>query len=397
MEDTDIIISGGGIAGLLAALALGAEGYNILICDPKPIAHSDGDDLADLRTTAYLQPAQGLMQELGFWDDIALWAMPLDVMRLVDAGGTDNTIREIADFNANEISALPFGWNIANWRMRRVLANALMQHANITFLEGVGVTHIFTRESAALIQLSDQRRFEAALVVGADGRDSFVRDAVGITAQTTRYGQTAIVFVVGHEKRHEQISTEIHQSGGPFTLVPLPDHNGRPASSVVWMDFTGDQHTRMTLDDATFAQQATARSAHVLGDLTLLSKRQTWPIITRKAHSLIAERTALIAEAAHVIPPIGAQGLNMSVNDILALRDAARSHPLGGTNMLQAYAKARSFDIGLRIRGVDALNRAAMTRSDNLKAMRLLGLQTLHGIAPIRRAAMELGLGAAPR
>ena len=393
MTQTDIFISGGGIAGLMAALTFGASGYHVTCVDPKPIVDDAADPLADLRTAAYLQPAQALMAELGFWDQIAPWATELQIMRLVDAGGPDGTVRETADFDASEISELPFGWNIANWRMRQALAGAVAAQDNVTFLTGAHVTHVLTRNAEARITLSDGTYYTTSLLIGADGRDSFVRSAVGIDANTTRYGQKALVFMVTHPERHQNTSTEIHMSGGPFTLVPLPDLQGKPASSVVWMDFAAACDARRTLDEAAFNFEATKRSANVLGELTLVSPIQSWPIITRSSDSLIAERTALIAEAAHVIPPIGAQGLNMSINDTVALRDAANIHALGTPEMLQSYAKRRKPDIALRVRGIDLLNRAAMTNDANLKALRLKGLQTLHGVAPIRKIMMQTGLG----
>ncbi|MEM0976799.1 MAG: FAD-dependent monooxygenase [Pseudomonadota bacterium] len=394
MIETDVFIAGGGIAGLLAALTFGADGKNVTCADPKAIVDDSEDPLADQRTTAYLQPAQTLMEELDLWDVIAPWAMGLQVMRLADAGGDDGALREVVDFDAAEISDLPFGWNIANWRMRRTLASAISARPNITFLSGVYVKSVLTRSTEARITLSDGLQITTPLLIGADGRDSFVREAVGINAKTTRYGQKALVFTVTHSERHQNISTEIHQSGGPFTLVPLPDFEGRPASSVVWMDFASECTRRMSLSRQDFAAEATGRSGHALGALELVSDRQVWPIITREASHLKAERTALMAEAAHVIPPIGAQGLNMSVADILALREAAHAHTLGSASMLTQYASARAADIAFRIRGIDALNRAAMTRSPNLQALRLKGLQTLHGVKPIRRMAMQTGLGA---
>ncbi|MEM9716082.1 MAG: FAD-dependent monooxygenase [Pseudomonadota bacterium] len=394
MIETDIFIAGGGIAGLMVALAFGADGHNVVVADPNRIITTNADPLADLRTTAYLQPAQALMSDLGFWDQIADWATPLQIMRLVDAGAPDGNIRETADFDASEIGDLPFGWNIANWRMRQALSKAIEAKPNVTFLEGVAVSNLLTREREARVTLSDGTSYLCQMIIGADGRESFVREASGIGAKTTRYGQKGIVFVVSHTERHQNISTEIHQSGGPFTLVPLPDHEGQPASAVVWMDFAAECDRRMRLNEADFAAEATLRSAHVLGTLKLVSRLQAWPIITRQADALTAERTALIAEAAHVIPPIGAQGLNMSINDILALRDASHAHPMGSDAMLKEFSQKRAPDIALRIRGIDILNRAAMTQSENLKALRLMGLQSLHGIGPVRRAAMELGLGA---
>jgi len=394
MTETDIFIAGGGIAGLLAALAFADDGHTVTCVDPKPIVDDQDDPLADLRTTAYLQPAQRLMGDLGLWTQIAPWATDLQVMRLVDAGGPDGTVRETADFNASEISDLPFGWIIPNWRMRKTLAQAIADQDRITFVTGAEVTHLLTRNTEVRVTLSNGARYQSKLLIGADGRDSFVRNAVGIEAKTTRYGQKAVVFMVTHPERHQNISTEIHRSGGPFTLVPLPDLNGTPASAVVWMDFAEACARRMAVDDNTFNAEATERSAGVLGPLTLVSPRQSWPIISREAQALTAERTALIAEAAHVIPPIGAQGLNMSINDIIALREASHIHAVGSQPMLQNFERRRKPDIALRVRGIDLLNRAAMTTDPNFKALRLKGLQTLHGIAPIRRLAMETGLGA---
>ncbi|MEO0342417.1 MAG: FAD-dependent monooxygenase [Pseudomonadota bacterium] len=394
MKQTDIFISGGGIAGLLAALALGAERYNVTCVDPNPIVDNSDDPLADLRTAAYLQPAQTLLAQLGLWDALEPWATELQIMRLADAGGREGTIREVADFNAQEIGSKPFGWNIPNWRMRKIIAREIEARPNINFIAKTQVTSVFTRDGEARIALSNEAPFTAQLLVGADGRDSFVREAVGIRAKTTRYGQKALVFMVTHAWRHENISTEVHRSGGAFTLVPLPDYKGSPASAVVWMDFSAECDRRMAITDAAFNSEATERSGEVLGDLSIVSRRQSWPIITRRAARLTAERTALIAEAAHVMPPIGAQGLNMSVNDILALKDASLRHGLGTSDMLRDYERAREGDIMLRQTGIDLLNRAAMTRSENLQALRLKGLQTLHGFAPLRRSAMELGLGA---
>ena len=394
MNETDIFIAGGGIAGLLAALTFGADSHNVVVADPNKIVLGDNDPLADLRTTAYLQPAQALIAELGFWSQISNWATPLQIMRLVDAGAEDGSVRETADFDASEIGDLPFGWNVANWRMRKVLSEAIAARPNITFVEGASVTSILARQTEVRITLGNGDMYPSALLIGADGRDSFVREASGISARTTRYGQKAIVFVVNHTERHQNVSTEVHRSGGPFTLVPLPDHDGKPASAVVWMDFAAECDRRIKMDEDAFAEEATERSAEVLGKLSLVTKRQAWPIISRQSDALIAERTALIAEAAHVIPPIGAQGLNMSINDILALREASQAHPLGSDEMLNDFARSRSADIALRVRGIDMLNRAAMTQSENLKALRLMGLQSLHGIGPVRRAAMELGLGA---
>src|SRR5690606_27539509 len=131
-----------------------------------------------------------------------------------------------------------------------------------------------------------------------------------------RYGQKAVVFAVTHDHPHGGMSTEVHRAGGPFTLVPLPDLDGRPCSSVVWMAEGPEALRLAALPEDDFAAAATDRSAWVYGPLRLAAKRQVWPIISQIAHRLTGPRAALVAEAAHVVPPIGAQGLNMSLADI---------------------------------------------------------------------------------
>ncbi len=194
------------------------------------------------------------------------------------------------------------------------------------------------------------RVIDCRLVVGADGRDSAVREAAGIAARTTRYGQKSLAFTATHPMPHDNISTEIYHYGGPFTMVPLADIDGRPASAIVWMNAGPRSAELLGLDPAAFNAEMTARSGGLFGPLELASRRGIFPIITQRAERLTAERTALVAEAAHVLPPIGAQGLNTSLNDIAALMQAARDHPgaLGEPQMLAAYARARHTDIARR-------------------------------------------------
>lgn len=198
-----------------------------------------------------------------------------------------------------------------------------------------------------------------------------------------------------HARPHEGVSTEVHRAGGPFTLVPLPDHEGRPCSAVVWME-TGPEVIRLAgLPAEPFSAAATLRSAEVMGVLRLVSRRQVWPVISQIAARMTARRLALVAEAAHVVPPIGAQGLNMSLRDIAVLRDLAMADPagLGGAAMLEAYSRARQADLRLRVTGIDMLGRISMNGAPGLRDLRAAGLRLLHDVAPLRRGLMRLGLG----
>ncbi len=396
VTQTDIFISGGGVAGLCAAAAFGAAGFQVVIADPAPPITDAATQGADLRTTAFLQPARTLLEQAGVWARLAPDAAPLQIMRIVDAGGVDPVPRVTRDFDAADISDEPFGWNLSNWLLRRELVARLAELPNVDFRTGVGFAGMLTRTTQARVTLTDASRITAKLVIGADGRSSPVREAVGINVRTTRYGQKAVTFAVTHNAPHDNVSTEVHRSGGPFTLVPLPDHEGRPCSAVVWMEDGPEALRLAALPEADFNAEATARSAGTYGPLTLASRRMVWPIISQIADRMTAERTALMAEAAHVVPPIGAQGLNMSLADLSCLLDLAKAAPdrLGDAQMLAAYASRRHREVQVRVRGVDLLNRASQMENPLLRDLRAKGVEALYGLAPVRKTLMRLGLGA---
>ena len=392
---TDIVISGGGVAGLTAAAAFGSAGFNVICVDPEPPITSATATGADLRSTAFLQPSVEVLEAAGLWHKLSPHAAPLQIMRIIDAGGEANEPRRIKDFNASDVSDQPFGYNLPNWLLRREMVARLAELPNVDFRPGVATKSILTRQTEARVTLTDGTNISARLLIGADGRNSFVRQALGISVKTWRYGQKALTFAVTHPIPHDNISTEIHRSGGPFTLVPLPDRDGMPASAVVWMT-EGPEIQRLAALDATeFEAAINARSCHILGPLTLASPRMVWPIISQMAAALTGERTALMAEAAHVMPPIGAQGLNMSLTDISTLLTLANATPgkLGDAEMLQAYERARHRDIQTRVIGIDALNRASMLGAPALRDLRGAALNALYAVTPLRKALMRTGLG----
>ncbi len=348
---------------------------------------------SDLRTTAFLQPAQQFLEAAGIWARVAPDATPLQIMRIVDIGTQAHVTR---DFNAADISDLPFGWNLPNWILRREMVARLAELPNVDFRPGIGFARMLARTNEAIVTLSDNSQIATKLVIGADGRNSVVRQTAGIDVKTTRYGQKALTFAVTHDAPHDNISTEIHRSGGPFTLVPLPDHDGKPCSAVVWMEYGAEVNRLAALPDSAFETAANDRSAYLYGPLKLASRRSVWPIISQIADRLTAPRTALVAEAAHVMPPIGAQGLNMSLRDLSCLLDLAKAQPdvLGTPSMLDTYARKRHPDIRLRVTGIDALNRASIAGSPTMQALRTKGIEALYGVAPVRRTLMQMGLGA---
>jgi 2-octaprenyl-6-methoxyphenol hydroxylase len=391
----DILISGGGIAGLTAAATFAAKNLSVICVDPRTPVTDRNTIGSDLRTTAFLQPAKALLETAGIWSRLAPYATPLQIMRIIDAGGAVPEPRVVREFNATEISDLPFGWNLPNWLLRREMLARLEGLPNANFRAGIGTQSLFTRTNEARVTLTDGSKVSCRLVLACDGRSSPMREAAGIGVKTTRYGQKALAFAVTHPQSHENVSTEIHRSGGPFTLVPLPDLDGRPSSAIVWMERNANADALTSMDEPAFEAAMNERSCAVLGPLKLASRRTLWPIISQSAERLSGERVALMAEAAHVVPPIGAQGLNMSLSDLGTLLELAMARPsgLGDTAMLDAYHRARHSDIGLRVAGIDALNRASMAEARPLRDMRAAGLAALYSLPQVRRTLMQMGLG----
>jgi 2-octaprenyl-6-methoxyphenol hydroxylase len=271
----------------------------------------------------------------------------------------------------------------------------LAELPNVSFRPGIGFARMLAREAEALVTLTDGSQIAAKLVVGADGRNSPVREALGIAAKTIRYGQKALAFAVAHDIPHHNVSTEVHRKGGPFTLVPLPDRNGRPASAVVWME-TGPEVARLAaLPVSDFEAEMTARSAGILGPLTLLTRRSVWPIISQIAERMSGPRAVLMAEAAHVVPPIGAQGLNMSLADLRTLLDLVNRHRAdpGTRAVTETFHRARHLEVQARVTGIDVLNRASMAETPLLRDLRARGLEALYSARPVRQMLMRAGLG----
>jgi 2-octaprenyl-6-methoxyphenol hydroxylase len=392
IEDIDILISGGGIAGLITAAAFGADGFSVLCVDPAPPVTDEGAAGADLRSTAFLTPSVQLLEKIGLWERLAPYATALQVMRIVDAGGAEPTPRMTREFDAAEIGGQPFGWNLPNWLLRREISARLEQLQTVRFQPGTGTANVQTRDDGALVTLSDGRRIRARLLIGADGRNSPVRQALGIGVRTLRYGQKALAFAVTHDRPHHNVSTEVHRSGGPFTLVPLPDREGRPSSAIVWMENGRETARLAALPADEFEAEVNARSAGVLGHLSVATRLTEWPIISQIADRFTGPRTALIAEAAHVLPPIGAQGLNMSLADLGALLELSKADP-GSAGSLARFERTRRPDAYARLLGIDALNRASQAQLRPLRDLRAAALGGLYGIAPVRRLMMKAGLG----
>lgn len=391
---TDILIAGGGIAGLTAAAALAHAGRKVTLVSPAPPVVEEAGDGSDLRSTAFLQPARTLFDAAGLWPYLEDKAVPLEGLRIVDTVGWPPTTRDSREFRASDIVDGPFGWNLLNVHTNAALMRGLDGRAGIDLRFRTSFAEMVQRDSEVIVRLSTGDRIRASLVLGMDGRNSAVRQAAGIDVSITRYGQTALAFTVSHPIPHGNVSTEIYNVGGPFTMVPLPDVNGSPASAIVWMNPSAEARRVAALPKHEVEALASERSCYSFGPLTLLSDLRPWPIVAQRAAALTAQRTAILAEAAHVVPPIGAQGLNTSLNDLAALLKAMEgAEDPGADSVLDAYARARQGDIARRVAAIDLFNRVTRSGLPALQSLRLTGLKAVFDAAPVRKAVMRAGMG----
>lgn len=380
----DVMICGGGVPGLALSLLLGRLGLRVVVVDPVPPA---AEPVTDSRTSALMVSAVNIMRATGAWADCLPYGAALETLRIVDAGHQ-------VDFQASEIGQPFFGVNMPNGVSRTILARHVRtQSQSITFLCPASLRAYESDDMGVTATLTDDTTIRARLLVGADGRNALTRTLAGIELWERDYGQNAITAIIDHSRSHDHISTEFHRSGGPFTLVPLPGQQ----CSVVWVEYAADAERFMTLRRDDFETALQERTESMLGKISLVGSPTSWPLKAMRAKTLTAPRLALVAEAAHVLHPLGAQGLNLSLRDIAVLAeeiaDAARCGlDIGSKAVLDRYEFRRRADVFTRSLGTDSLNRMVSNDVSLLKTLRGAGLQTVKNLPPLRRFAMSEGV-----
>ncbi|QEL21568.1 UbiH/UbiF family hydroxylase [Bosea sp. F3-2] len=378
-DPVDIAIVGAGAVGLAAALALSREGRSVALLGPVATPR-------DGRTVALLDGSWRLLAELGVQDALLAKSAPLSLMRLVDDSGS--LFRQPpVEFRASEIGLEAFGWNIENADLTTILADKVGKLPGLRMIPGF--VRAIEPEADGIRLSGDGFALQARLVIGADGRNSQVRAAAGIESRDWRYPQVALTGIFEHRRDHREASTEFHTRQGPCTLVPLPGRR----SSLVWLLEPSEAENITALDDAAFALRVERQVQSLLGAMTVSGPRGKVPMGGLSVDRFGADRMTLIGEAAHVFPPIGAQGLNLGLRDVAALRDALEgaSDP-GSEAVIAAYDAARQTDVRLRTGAVDALNRTLLTDLLPADLMRGAGLLALSQIGPLRRFVMRQGL-----
>jgi len=383
-ESCEVVIVGGGPAGLTAAIALAGAGLATTLVARRPPA-------PDHRTTALLAGSVTALELVGVWPCCRQHAGPLRVMRIVDDTARLLRAPEVS-FVADEIGLDAFAQNIEN---RHLVAALEARARELAALELIDDEADVVEVAAAqvTVTLKGGGTVLARLAIGADGRHSRCRTAAGIEVESRSYPQTALTLNLRHSREHRDTSTEFHTEAGPFTLVPLPGRR----SSLVFVMAPEDSDRLTALTDAAMAEEIERRSHSILGAVEVEPGRGLFPLSVATATRFGANRTALIGEAAHVIPPIGAQGLNLGLRDAASIAelviDAQRDGgDVGAPELTDRYDRMRRADVASRTLAVDVLNRSLLSKHLPLQGMRGLSFYLLEHVGPLRRAVMREGV-----
>lgn len=375
----DIAVIGGGLAGLTASIASAKLGLDTLLVAPRP-------EEADPRTTAIFETSLDLLAEMSVIDDIRDHGYPLKTMRIVD--GTQRLFRAPqTDFSAAELGLPAFGYNFANAFLLEKLEQVLEAIPNLTRVTAPA-DEIMPGQGQAKIRAGG-KTYHAKLLVGSDGRHSPVRNALGITTRDWSYPQTAIVLDFEHAHGSEQTSTEFHTESGPFTIVPKAEH----MAGLVWVERPEVAEQIVTLSKAELEVLIEEKMHSYLGPVKLVSKVERYPLSGLVANRFGRANAVLVGEAAHVFPPIGAQGFNLGIRDIHQLHKLLRAGVDSG-QIGERYHEERRQDVNRTTTGVDLLNRTLLSGFLPVQVLRAGGLFALGSVPGLRKLAMRAGISA---
>ncbi|MBV5335457.1 UbiH/UbiF/VisC/COQ6 family ubiquinone biosynthesis hydroxylase, partial [bacterium] len=337
---TEVVVLGGGPAGLSLATALATAGVPV-VCIDRDDPERQGGDGFDIRTTALAYGSMKVLEGAGVWAHLERDAGPINDIRVADQFSPLFVHYDHRDLTVDG-GHRPFGWIVDNKDMRRALFARVDELPHLVHLAPAAATAVERSRDGATVRLADGRSGRARLVVGADGRKSMVRESAGIGVRRWAYRQTAMICTIRHSEPNRGVAVEHFLPGGPFAVLPMTENR----CSIVWSERSEHADGYIHMPESQFIDELKRRSGGYLGDIQLLPRREGWPLSVLLADSFVAERLALVGESAHAIHPIAGQGLNLGLRDVAALAevvvDAYRlGLDVGGTEGLARYQRWR--------------------------------------------------------
>ena len=392
-KDYDISIVGGGLAGPTLALALAQAGFRVCIIDRLP-RDTRTETGFDGRSYALALASVRLLRAVGLWADVADHAQPMLQIKVSDGRAGEGAAPWMMHFDHAEIEEGAMGQMVEDRHLRTAVLTHLDQTDRITQISGEAVIAQSPAPDGITLTLTSGTTIRSRLVIGADGRTSGTAERAGIKRTGWPYGQTAVVCAVRHEQPHGGIAHQFFMPNGPLAILPLTQNR----SSIVWSETDTRAQMLAALPDDAFLDELRPAFGSFLGDIALEGQRFTYPLNLTLAESMIADRIALVGDAAHGVHPIAGQGLNAGLRDVAALVDvlieAKRTgQDIGGQQVLQAYQQWRRFDTATLALATDTFNRLFSNDNPLLRAARDIGMGVVNAIPGLRRGFVREAAG----
>lgn len=391
-DKKDLLILGGGLVGMTLALAAARKGISSHVVDRADPAEQTAEGF-DGRASAISTASWNLFTNIGLADSLEPQACPIKSIAVSDA------------MKPGRIDFVPephegtLGRMFANRTLRTALFEAAAAEPLIAWHAGAQVVDRRRGEHGVGVTLADGRVLEAALMVGAEGRGSPTREDAGITLAKWDYRHRAIIQGLTHEQPHRGVAWEIFYPAGPFALLPLQDHaDGRHLSALVWTVDESDAEGTLKLSDRAFLHEIDKRMHGVLGTVALDGARSSYPLGFHHTARIVAQRLALVGDAAHGIHPIAGQGLNLGLRDVGALVEVIADgmrlglEP-GDAQVLARYEKWRGLDAFMVALATDGLTRLFGIPGRAPSAIRRLGMAGVQRSPALKRWFMDEARG----
>ncbi len=388
IHTTEVVVVGAGMVGLSLACALAGAGVEVIVIDrAAPAAVTDAG--ADGRVSSIAHGSQRALAALGLWDAMAKHAQPILEIRVADG---DSPL--FLHYDHRDLGAAPLGYIVENRHIRRALFAAAARLDRLQLLAPSEVVSLTRDRSGVEARLKGGGAVRARLAVAADGRISALRKGAGIAVTTWRYPQVGIVCTVAHERPHHGIAHERFLPAGPFAILPMIGDR----SSLVWTERADLAPTMTALGEADFNAEMARRFGDFLGWVEVVGGRWSYPLGLVHAECYVAERLALVGDAAHAIHPIAGQGLNLGLRDAAALAEALVDDrrlglDIGSAGTLERYQRWRRFDSLVLMAVTDGLNRLFSNDVEPLRLARDVGLAMVNRAVPLKRLIMRHAMG----